>query len=65
MKIDLENKAIKEKDVEWIKNFSSITVSNICKELGINKSNLYTFKISAEKTSKVKEEIQKRLRELL
>jgi transposase-like protein len=65
MKQDLDNKLIKEKDVEWIKAFSNISVARVCRELGINKNNLYTFKISAENTSKVKKEIEKRLREIL
>lgn len=65
MKTDFANKEKKEKDVEWIKKFASISVSDVCRELGINKANLYTFRISAEKTSLVKEEIEKRLRELL
>lgn len=65
MKQDLGNKMRKEKDVEWIKKFSSITVTDICKELGISKANLYSFKISAENTAKVKNEIERRLRELL
>lgn len=65
MKQDLDNKMKKEKDVEWIKSFASITVTDICKELGINKNNLYTFKISAENTSKVRQEIEKKLREIL
>lgn len=65
MKQDLDNKMLKEKDVEWIKTFSNITVAKVCRELGINKNNLYTFKISAENTAKIKKEIEKRLREIL
>lgn len=65
MKQDPVNKLKKEKDIEWIKKFASITVTDICKDLGINKNNLYTYKISAENTAKVKNEIQRRLREML
>jgi hypothetical protein len=54
----------KEKDLKYIKDFSKITVAGICKDLKIDKSNLWAEKSSAENVAKVKEEIQKRLKEL-
>lgn len=54
----------KIKDLEYIKKFSKITIIDICRSLNINKSNLWNGKASAENVAKVKEEIQKRLKEL-
>lgn len=54
----------KEKDLEYIKNFSKIKVVDICRSLNIDKSNLWAGKASAENTEKVKKGIQRRLKEL-
>lgn len=52
------------KDLKWIKAFSKITIASACKDLKIDKSNLWAGRTSDDTTAKVKEEIQKRLREL-
>lgn len=52
------------KDLEWIKEFSKIKIMTICRDLNINKPNLWTGKTSAENIAKVKKEIQRRLQEL-
>lgn len=64
MKLDDKTKEQKEKDLEWIKKFSKITIIGICKDLKINKPNLFMGKSSAENTARVKEEILKRVKEL-
>lgn len=54
----------KEKDFKFIKDFSNISVRQICIELDIDYTNLIKGKSSAEKTRLVKEEIIKRLNNL-
>jgi hypothetical protein len=54
----------KEIDLKWIKAFSKITVVSVCKDLKIDKSNLWAEKASAENVAKVKEEIKRRLEAL-
>lgn len=51
-------------ELKWIKAFSKITIANVCKDLKIDKSNLWAGRTSDNNISKVKNEIQKRLREL-
>lgn len=51
-------------DLEFIKGFSKIKVSSICKELDIDKSNLFQGKSSYEKTKKVKDKIIEKYNEL-
>lgn len=52
------------KDLQFIKDFSKITIVSICKDLKINRGNLLNGKASQENTKKVKEEIIKRIKEL-
>ena len=54
----------KEVNLKFIKNFNKISVAKICKDLGIDKSNLYRGNASADSYKKVKEEIIKRFKEL-
>lgn len=54
----------KELDLKYIKDFAKINVAKICKELGVDKSNLWRGNASAETIKKVKEEIKRRLEEL-
>lgn len=54
----------KEMDFKFIKDFSNISVRQICIELDIDYTNLIKGKASAEKTNLVKQEIIKRLAEL-
>lgn len=44
-------------DLDFIKGFSKIKISTICKKLNIDKSNLWAGKASAEKIKLVKKEI--------
>lgn len=53
-----------DNDLEFIKKFSKITITSICKDLKINRSNLLNGRTSKENTLKVKKEIIKRLKEL-
>ena len=64
MRIKKDVKEQPNKDLEWIKAFSKIKIIDICRDLKINKPNLWTGRTSAENISKVKKEIQKRLKEL-
>ena len=54
----------KKVDLEFIKSFSKINVTQICRELNIDRPNLMKGKASSETTRKVREEIEKRLDEL-
>ena len=44
----------KQKDIKYIKDFSKINIRDICKELNIDKSNVYRGIASAEKIRQVK-----------
>ena len=48
MRLDKDVKEQSNKDLEWIKNFSKIKIMAICRDLNINKPNLWTGKTSAE-----------------
>ena len=54
----------KEKDLEYIRNFNKITISKICEELKVSRSNLFQGRVSEEKAKMVKEEIKKRVASL-
>lgn len=59
-------KFIDKKDkLDFIKNFSKIKVSDVCKELNIDKSNLWSGKASEEKISLVYITIIEKIRKLL
>lgn len=59
-----QNFQTKQNDLEYIKEFSKIKIASICKELNIDKSNLWAGKTSPEATKTVKEEIKRRLSKL-
>lgn len=48
-------------DLDFIKQFSKIRISTICKNLKIQCNNVYTGKTKKENISKVKNEIYKQL----
>lgn len=50
----------KEKDMNFIKAFTKITIKSICEDLKVDVFNLNKGKASAENTKRVKEEIQNR-----
>ena len=51
-------------DLEFIKKFSKITISKICKELKISSSNLYSEKVSQEKVKLIRKRIESKIAEL-
>ena len=55
---------MKEQYLQFIKKFSKINVSAICKELGIDRFNILHGRASEETTKKLYDEIKKRLRKL-
>lgn len=55
----------KERDLKFIKDFYKINITEICDYLKVGKGNLYTGKISAEKTALVKDELVKRLKNVI
>ena len=55
----------KEKDLQFIKDFAKINVSQICKDLGIDRGNVLNNRASAETTNKVRKEIENRLTALM
>lgn len=54
----------KDKDLQYIKDFSKITITQICKDLKVNRGNLLNGLASAENTKLVKEEITKRIKDI-
>lgn len=54
----------KEKDLKFIKDFGKIKIAVICKELGINKANVWAGNASPEAIKKVREELERRIEEL-
>lgn len=54
----------KKLDLEYIKKFTKITITSICKDLKVDRTNLIKGNASAETTKKVKEELKKRIKEL-
>jgi hypothetical protein len=55
----------KENDLKFIKDFSKITIAGICKDLKIDKANLWAGKATAQNIKKVKLEIQRRYKDLV
>lgn len=54
----------KIKNYKFIKDFSKITVTKICKDLDINRQNVFTNKASSENIAKVKNEIDNKIKDL-
>lgn len=54
----------KDKDLKYIKDFSKITVSGVCKELNINRANVLNGRASSEGVAAVKKRIKDKLNEL-
>ncbi len=55
----------KEDDIKFIKDFIDISIIDICKELKVDKANLYRGNASADATHKVKEELEKRIKNII
>lgn len=56
-----KNKMGKENDMQYIKDFAKITISEVCRDLKIHRVNLMSGRASAENTKLVREEIQRRI----
>lgn len=57
------NKEIDE-NLLYIRKFSKINLSEICRKLNITKSNIYNGKISKEKSKLIKESIESEIAKL-
>ena len=55
----------KKVDLDFIKGFSQITITKICKDLNVDRANLLKGNASSDTTRKVKDELEKRLKDLL
>lgn len=55
----------KEKDLNFIKEFSKITISQVCRDLKVDRGNLMNGRASEENTNRIKAEIEKRLSKLM
>jgi hypothetical protein len=53
-----------DENLLYIRNFNKITLTNICKKYNICKANIYSGKISKEKTKFIKEEIESEIAKL-
>ena len=51
----------KEQDYQFIKKFTKISISQICRDLEIDRINVMNGKASASNIKKVKEELERRL----
>lgn len=54
----------KEKDLKYIKEFSKINISSVCKELGVDRGNLLNGRASEKSTEAVRQTIQEKLKNL-
>lgn len=55
---------MKEKYLDFILSFSKISISSICKELNINRSNILNGKASEETIKLLYDELKKKLEEI-
>lgn len=55
----------KEDKINFIRKFSKITVSSICTELGIDRSNLYRNTTSSNNVNKVYSKLLEKINEIL
>ena len=56
---------MKEKELEFIKDFNQINIKKICEEFGINPKNVYSGKTSIENITDVYYELKYRIKKLL
>ena len=54
----------KDEDLKFIKGFSKISISGVCKELKVDRMNVLHGKTSAKNIEAVKNKIQEKLKEL-
>lgn len=55
---------MKEQYLDYIKTFSRINISSLCRELGINRENILKNKASEDTTKKLYDAIKERLANL-
>lgn len=55
---------VKNNDLEWIRNFSKISITQICKELNVSRSNVLNGTASEITIKKVKDEIERSIANL-
>jgi len=55
-------KALKDKDINYIKSFSNISVKNVCEDLKIAYPNVMAGTTSYDNIHKVKNEIERRIK---
>lgn len=53
-----------DKDLEFIKGFSKISIKSICEKLKINRSNLLYGRSTLKNSARVKEEIENEIKEV-
>ena len=58
----MEDVKDKLKNVEFIKNFSKITVIGACREEHVEKSNLYKLTASKESIQRIKDNIDRKIK---
>ena len=61
---DIKNRGENMQDLEYIKNFSKINISKICRKNRINRSNLYNGKSTRRNERLVREEIESEIAKL-
>ena len=54
----------KDDNLQFIKDFSKITISQVCRDLNVDRGNLMNGRASESNTKLVKEELEKRLKDL-
>lgn len=54
----------KEKDLNFIKKFSKITITKVCNNVGVLRQNVISGKANSEKIRKVREEIESEIAKL-
>lgn len=54
----------KQKNLNFIKKFSKITITKVCKNAGVLRQNIVNGKANAEKVKKVREEIESEIAKL-
>lgn len=52
------------KDIDFIRNFLKINLSDICDKLHISRGNVYSGKISDENLNKIRKEIENQIAKL-
>ena len=52
------------KDIDYIRNFSKITIKGACEKLNINRGNLLNGKTTKENEKKVREELENQIAHL-